>query len=148
MKITFNRQEVKQIRELIKTIENIAGERTEEFLDNFKITKKAYLVSMITGELTFDIKEEFSVELLQLVNGLASESAPIFTAMVGLVKALAPTHMKYAERFDDLFNRYADPIEPIQQVKKDTAPSWDIKSVTVERYFNEEVADELGKEVI
>lgn len=144
MKIKLNRQEINQIRELAKTMDSITGEKTGQFLDNFNITRKAYLVSMVTGELTIEIKEEFSVELLQLVNGVATDSAPMFTAITGLLKALVPIQKKYTEKFNDLFNRYNDEVETVEY----KAPTWEVKSAFTERVFDKNFAPNFNKEVI
>lgn len=134
MKIVLNREEVRQFRELSKTMCDIADERVEGFLDNFKITKKAYLVSMVSGELTVEVREEFTTELLELINGVTSESAPAIKAIIGLIKTLVPTQMKYAEKFDDLFNRYDDREDLMESVREVSRKNpWNVVSVKSEK---------------
>lgn len=143
MKIILNKQEVKKFREFIKIASAVSGERIDNFLDNFSISRKAYLLSMVTGELTFEVKEEFVVEFMELINSLTSESAPILTAMVGLGKALIPTQMKYAEKFGEFFNKYNDSNE-LNEEDESQKPLWSVTSVSTEKV---ELLD-LNKEAV
>lgn len=111
MKIISNREEIKSLRKLASTINDINGipaNRVKELVDE-KITTKAYIMTMLTGQLTIELNEEMVLEFLAITNDLLGESSPIFKACLSLGEALAPTFMKYGKKYNKLVDKYSEP---------------------------------------
>lgn len=114
MKIVLNRQEVIALRELTKTMDSIQGSPTiKEYLEDFKISKKAYIMSMVTGEMTIETTPELIVELLGVINNFYKEITPFMTAIIGLCKAMVPAYTRYDIRFTEFFNKYREEVEEV-----------------------------------
>lgn len=132
MKIVLNREEIKSLRKLANTINDINGipvDRVKELVDQ-TITTKAYVLSMLTGQITIELNEEMVLEFLAITNALMTESAPILKAVYSLGQALAPTFDKYGERYAEFINRYQSP---------NLTPNWEVKSITTEQVKEREV---------
>lgn len=123
MKIILNREEIKSLRNLANTMDDINGipvDRVKELVDQ-TITTKAYVVSMITGQMTIDLREEMVLEFLAITNSLLGESSPILKACFSLGQALAPTFEKYGYRYAEFFNRYSESISSNETVNESEA---------------------------
>lgn len=134
MKIILNRGEVKSLRRLANSIEQIEGmpvDRATELVDK-TISTKAYMLSMVTGQLTIELKEEVVLECLAITNSLVTESSPILKAVYSLGQALAPTFEKYGKRYSEFFAKYREcPSVP--------TANWEVQSVTTETVNEREV---------
>lgn len=108
MKIMLNRKEMKALKELANTLDSIQGLPTTQYLEDFKVSKKAYVMAMITGELTIEIRPEMVSEFLELANNFAMEVAPFMTALTGLYKAMVPACEKYDNKFTNFFGKYRE----------------------------------------
>lgn len=132
MKIVLNREEIKSLRKLANTINDINGipvDRAKELVDQ-TVTTKAYILSMLTGQMTIELNEEMVLEFLAITNALMADSAPILKDVHSLGQALAPTFDKYGERYAEFINRYQTPS---------FSPNWEIKSITSEQVEEREV---------
>ena len=136
MKIVLNKNEVRELRKLARAIDNLDGVQTTALKDlaDKTVSTKAYILTMLTGEMSIEITEDLVVELLDLTNNFILESTPIFRAIYNLGQALSPMFIKYGERFDKLIEQYQEPVAT-------TAPSipWEIQSVKVEKVQEMEV---------
>ncbi len=114
MKIVLNKEEIKSIRNLVNTIDDINGvpaSRVKELVDQ-TITTRAYIASILTGQLTIELNEEMTLEFLTITNSLLKESTPILKACFSLGQALAPTFNNYGSKYIEFFNRYSEPMLP------------------------------------
>lgn len=136
MKIVLNKNEVRELRKLVRTIDNLDGVQTTALKDlaDKTVSTKAYILTMLTGEMTIEITEDLVLELLDLTNNFILESTPIFKAIYNLGQALSPMFIKYGERFDKLIEQYQEPVAT-------TAPAtpWEIQSVKSEQVQEMEV---------
>lgn len=125
MRISLTRKEITAFKNLANTMDSIEGapvSRVTEYIDK-QMTTKAYILSMITGNLTIEINEDMLLEFLAITNAFMKESSPILKAIFNLGQALAPTTIKYSERYSEFFDRYTP-----------TAPaSWNVISVETEK---------------
>jgi len=132
MKIVLNREEIKQLRKLANTLDSIEGTPVKQYLEDFKVTKKAYVMAMITGELTIDVEPNMITGFTELLNNFMVEVSPFMTALIGLYKAMMPACDKYDSKFQEFFNKY-----------RETPPTaWEIKSISTER------VEEIEREVV
>lgn len=108
MKITLNRKEMHALKEFANTIDSIQGLPDTKYFKDFKVSKKAYVMAMVTGELTIEVRPEMVSEFLELSNDFAIEVAPFMTALIGLYRAMAPACNKYDKKFEEFFNKYRE----------------------------------------
>lgn len=129
MKLVLNRNEVLEIKKLISTMGDICGDDVSRVMEEVdkQVTTKKCIMTMITGQFTLEIREEFIIGLLNITNNLAKESAPVLKACVSLCQALVPTFTKYNSQYKDFFNQYEE-IEVTQASDK-----WSIQSITTEQ---------------
>lgn len=139
MKIVLNKNEVRELRKLARTIDNLDGVQTTALKDlaDKTVSTKAYILTMLTGEMSIEITEDLVLELLDLTNNFLIESTPIFRAIYNLGQALSPMFVKYGQRFDELIEQYQEPAV----IPTATAPAtpWEIQSVKVEKVQEMEV---------
>lgn len=115
MKLILNRNEVIEIKKLASTIGDICGDNVNRVMDmvDRELTTKKFIMTMITGQFTLEIKEEFIVGLLTITNNLVKDSSPILKACVTLGEALSPIFMKYSSQYKQFLNQYKDDLEMI-----------------------------------
>lgn len=110
MKIILNRNEVYNIKKLISTIGESCGDdvsRVMEMVDN-QITTKKYILTMITGQFTLEIKEEFILGLINIANSFMVESSETIKACVTLLHTLVPTFDKYTKQYQKFMEEYKE----------------------------------------
>lgn len=132
MKLVLNKNEVRELRKLANTIEGINGIpacRVKDLVDQTRTTK-AYIFTILTGQVTIELNEEMVLEFLALTNDLAMESAPILKVVYNLGQALSPIFRKYEQKYDDLVSKY--------QTESHETP-WSITSVSTETVEEREV---------
>jgi hypothetical protein len=113
MKIVLSQKEVRGLAKFIDEIDKVQGldsKVMDKIYRDITIDKKACITSILTGELTFEVKEKCTVEFLGLVNGIIIESAPVFKAMYNLGAVLSPISKSYADKFKSFFNKWQEPI--------------------------------------
>ena len=82
VKLVLNRNEVLELKKLASTMGNICGDdvsRVMEMVDK-QITTKKFIMSMVTGQFTFEVKEEFIVGLLNITNELVAVDEIVFSS--------------------------------------------------------------------
>lgn len=116
MKLVLNRNEVLEIKRLASTMGEICGDDVSRVMDmvDKQITTKKMIMTMITGQFTLEIREEFVVGLLNITNNLAKESAPILKACINLCKALTPTLVKYGSQYESFLEEYEEDDKNMQ----------------------------------
>lgn len=139
MKLVLNRNEVLELKKLASTMGNICGDdvsRVMEMVDK-QITTKKFIMSMVTGQFTFEVKEEFIVGLLNITNELAIECSPVLKACVNLGQALVPTFTKFAPQYASFMEQYRDD-EPVKESnivlqKHSSESDWKIKTIATKK---------------
>lgn len=120
MKLVLNRDEIMELKKLASTMGDICGDdvsRVMEMVDK-QITTKKFIISMITGQFTFEVKEEFIVGLLNITNDLAKDCAPVLKACVNLGQALVPTFAKYSPQYKNYMDLYEDETVSSKETKE------------------------------
>lgn len=112
MKLTFNREEVRALRELATALDSIQGFTAPIAFKDFTITKRAYVASMVTGRLTIDVTPEAVVELSNMIEGLTVEVAPFIKSIINLLQGLEPLFARHDKKFTDFFERMNEDINP------------------------------------
>lgn len=139
MKLILNRNEVLELKRLVSTMGDICGDdvsRVMETVDK-QLTTKKFVMSMITGQFTFEVKEEFIIGLLNITNELAIECSPVLKACVSLGQALVPTFTKFAPKYESFMEQYRDD-EPAKESKivlqkYPSESDWKIKTIVTEK---------------
>lgn len=126
MRIQLTRKEVKSLRKTIVTINkfyDLNGKSSPVFFDEFQVSKRAYLLSMISGTLNIDIAPSAVAEYCNIINDLSAEAVPIFKAMYNMGKTLGSIGDRYDERINNFKAKCNEDVSPEDRYSKQTRRS-------------------------
>ena len=124
MKIVLNREEMKAFKKLGDTLDSIEGIPVEKGLQDFKVSKKAYIVAMLKGEFTLELTPEMVTGFLEITNSFVVEVSPFIKALLGLFEAMSPACEKYNNKVASFFKEFEE--------TPNTEDVWVIKNIETE----------------
>ena len=97
MKLVLSRQEIKGLREMVKTIDTIDGIDSMFLKDvtDRVMSKKAYVISIVTGSVTVELNELMVVKLLKASNELYKDMIAPAIEFRKLCLGLVPSIERY-----------------------------------------------------
>lgn len=134
MRLQLNRKEVRELRRFINTIESIQGLPRAKYLEDFKVSKRAYFASMVSGHLNVEIDTDMMVEYLQLSSSFISEVAPTIKSIYNMGMVLQNAASNYETKFIEFSTRCDEDVD---------SSIWRINSIKAETIDTSELGEDV-----
>ena len=136
MKVTLNRTEIKAIRNFINEISMELDGATLPLVDDLKMSKRMYIMSMVKGSATLEINTEAIVEYTEFYRDTLLEVIPLFKNIYNAGVLLGRICARRDKQYDEMNSKWNEDVPETE---------WKITKVTVEECTEEQMKQELGE---
>ena len=136
MKVTLNRTEIKAIRNFINEISMELDGATLPLVDDLKMSKRMYIMSMVKGSATLEINTEAIVEYTEFYRDTLLEVIPLFKNIYNTGVLLGRICARRDKQYDEMNSKWNEDVPETE---------WEITKVTVEECTEEQMKQELGE---
>lgn len=120
MKLVLSRKEVRALRKFRDEISDLIGIANipgVELLEK-TISTKAYLLTMIKGELVLNVRQDVVPDLLSAITLFTSNNLDVFKAAFNLGRTLSDFQTRnngkeYPDEFSNFIEKYSEPHPPV-----------------------------------